>query len=68
MLNMMNYNIGSKKNGLSEKTKQALRNSCELLRRRKELHATHVTACKVIELHARSWNCMQAHVNAYKLL
>ena len=35
--------------------KQALRNSCELLRRRKELHA-------------RSGNCMQAQVTACKLM
>ena len=45
--------------------KQALRNSCELLRRRKELYASsgnciqaHVTACKLRELHASSGNCM----------
>ena len=35
--------------------KQALRNSCELLRQRKELHIN-------------SWNCMQAHVTACKLM
>ena len=28
----------------------------------------NVTECKVIELHASSWNCMQAHVNEYKLM
>ena len=28
--------------------KQALRNSCELLRQRKELHAPHDTACKLL--------------------
>ena len=36
---------------LKHKIKQALRNSCELLRRRKELHAS-------------SGNFMQAHVTA----
>jgi len=35
--------------------KQALRNSCELLRQRKELHTN-------------SWNCMQAYVIACKLM
>ena len=36
-------------------TKQALRNSCELLRQRKELHTS-------------SWNCMQAHGTSCKLI
>ena len=35
--------------------KQALRNSCELLRQRKELHTS-------------SWNCMQAHGTSCKLI
>ena len=57
------------------KSKQALRNSCELLRQRKELHArswncmqAHGTACKLRELHESSWTCMQAHVTACKLI
>ena len=44
--------------------KQALLNSCELLRQRKELHErswncmqAHGTSCKLMELHSRSWNC-----------
>ena len=56
-------------------SKQALRNSCELLIQRKELHASscncmqgHRTACKVMELHASSCKCMQAHVTACKLM
>ena len=46
--------------------KQALRNSCELLRQRKELHTSswncmqaHGTSCKLIELHKSSGNWMQ---------
>ena len=52
-----------KRQGSSE---QALRNSCELLRQRKELHASsrncmqaHGTSCKLIEFHDSSGNCMQ---------
>ena len=54
---------------------QALRNSCELLRQRKELYTSswncmqaHVTSCKLRELHASSWTCMQAYVTACKLM
>ena len=32
--------------------KQALRNSCELLRRRRQLHKGHETACKLMKLYA----------------
>ena len=43
---------------LHEKQRQqALRNSCELLRQRKELQA-HGTACKLLVLHASSWYFM----------
>ena len=44
---------------------QALQNSCELLRQRKELHTSswncmqvHETACKLMKLRASSWNFM----------
>ena len=54
---------------------QALRNSCELLRQRKELHTNswncmqaHGTSCKLRELHTSSWTCMQAYVIACKLM
>ena len=54
--------------------KQALRNSCELLRRRRncikahDCMQAHGTSCKLIELHASSGNCMQAYVIACKLM
>ena len=55
--------------------KQALRNSCELLRRRKELHTSswnctqaHKTSFKVMELHVRSSYCMQAHETSCKVM
>ena len=45
--------------------KQALRNSCELLRQGKEPHTSsfncmqaHETVCKLIELNVSSWNFM----------
>ena len=56
------------------KYKQALRNSCELLRQRKELYASsfnfmkvHVTACKLMKIHVSLWNFMKAHESACKL-
>ena len=54
--------------------KQALRNSCELLRQRKELHTSswnmqvNETACKLIKLNASLHNCMKAFVTACKLM
>ena len=42
---------------------QALRNSCELLRRIKELHA-----CKLMKLHASSLNFMKVQGTACKLM
>ena len=40
---------------MGAENQQALQNSCELLRQRRELHAS-------------SWNCMQAYVTACKLM
>ena len=54
---------------------QALRNSCELLRQRKELHTSswnciqaYGTACKLLELYASLWNSIQAYGTAFKLM
>ena len=57
--------------------KQALRNSCELLREIlifKELHGNswnylqaYETACKHMKLHASIWNCMQTYGTSCKL-
>ena len=56
-------------------TKQALQNSCELLRQRKELHTSswnymrgQEIAWKLMHLHASLPNCMQAYVTACKLI
>ena len=55
--------------------KQALRNSCKLLRQRKELHTSslncmqaHGTSCKLRELYANSWNFMHVYVTQCKLM
>ena len=52
---------------MEQEDKQALRNSCELLRQRRELHASlcncmqaYVTACKL--------NCIQTYVATFKLM
>ena len=54
---------------------QALRNSCELLRQRKELHTNswncmqdQGTACKIMDLQVSSFNWIQAYVTALKLM
>ena len=47
------------------KVKQALRNSCELLRRRKEAYET---ACKLMELHVSLLNFIKVQGTACKLI
>ena len=57
-----------KVNKLEQIHQQALRNSCELLRQRKELHTNNETSCKLMEMRASSWKCVQAHETACKLM
>ena len=53
---------------LNNEQKQALRNSCELLRQRKEMHTSLWNCMQAIEMQGSSRDCMKVHGTQFELV